>query len=92
VGFEWDATKAGASLRKHGIDFADAATAVEDPFALTMRDESRGDEERWITLAMDATGRVLVVIWTWRGTVIRLISARPATPMERRRYEESNEE
>ena len=66
----------------------DAATAVEDPFALTMPDESSEDEDRWITLGMAATGDLLVVVWTWRAEVVRLISARPAIPRERRQYEE----
>ena len=48
-------------------------------------------EERWITLGLDAFGRVLVVVYTWRGERLRLISARNATPRERRRYEDSNE-
>ena len=88
VGFEWDDRKAGANLRKHGVDFADAATALEDQSALTMRDESSAEEERWITLGMDALGRALAVIWTWRADSIRLISGRHATPRERRQYEE----
>src|ERR1035437_5447475 len=88
VGFEWDAGKAGTNLRKHRVDFADAATALEDPFALTMRDESSEDEDRWITLGMAATGDLLVVVWTWRAEVVRLIWARPAIPGERRQYEE----
>ena len=70
MGFEWDGIKASANLRKHDIDCADAATAVEDPFALTMPDESSANEERWVTLAMDATGRLVVVVWTWREEVV----------------------
>jgi uncharacterized DUF497 family protein len=88
VGFEWDSGKASKNLRKHQVDFADAATSVEDPLAFTMRDESSEDEERWITLGMAATGDLLVVVWTWRATVVRLISARTASPGERRQYEE----
>jgi uncharacterized DUF497 family protein len=88
AGFQWDAGKAGANFRKHRVDFADAATSVEDPFALTVRDESSEDEERWITLGMAATGDLLVVVWTWRASVVRLISASPASPRERRQYEE----
>jgi hypothetical protein len=56
-----------------------------------MRDPYPEDEERWITLGMDAFGRVLVVIYTWRGESVRLISARNATRRERRRYEERDE-
>jgi uncharacterized DUF497 family protein len=70
---------------------ADAVAALEDETALTMRDPFPEDEERWITLGLDAPGRVLVVVYTWRGERVRLISARHATPRERRRYEESNE-
>jgi uncharacterized protein len=90
VGFEWDAGKAGTNLRKHKVDFADAATAVEDPYALTLQDES-ADEERWVTLGMAATGELLVVVWTWRGAVVRLISARRAIARERRQYEAQHE-
>ena len=88
MAFEWDAGKASVNLRKHRVDFADAATSVEDPFALTTRDESSEGEERWITLGMAATGDLLVVVWTWRVTIVRLISARPASRDERRQYEE----
>ena len=88
MGFEWDAGKASVNIRKHCVDFADAATSVEDPFALTTRDEPSENEERWITPGMAATGDLLVVVWTWRATVVRLISARTASPGERRQYEE----
>jgi uncharacterized DUF497 family protein len=87
VSFQWNAAKANANLRKHGVDFADAATALEDESALTVGDASSADEERWITLGMDALGRLPVVVYTWRGGQIRLISARQATPREWRQYE-----
>ena len=67
MSFEWNAAKAKENLRKHGIDFADAATALEDESALTMRDTFSAEEKRWITLGMDALGRLLVVVYTWRG-------------------------
>jgi uncharacterized protein (DUF4415 family) len=51
-------------------------------------DESSNDEARWITLGMTAAGDLLVVVWTWRAEVMRLISARPASPRECRQYEE----
>jgi uncharacterized DUF497 family protein len=86
VEFEWDSTKAASNLRKHGVDFADAATVLHDDHAITVRDESLG-EERFVTMGMDALGRVLVVADTWRGACARLISARRATPRERREYE-----
>jgi uncharacterized protein len=85
---EWDHQKARMNLRKHGVFFADAVTALEDTRALTERDTSSEQEERWVTMGMDALGRILVVIYTWRGETVRLISARTATKRERRIYEE----
>ena len=72
----WDGRKAAANLIKHGIDFADA----------TVRDQLSGDEARYITLGMDARGRVLVVVHAWHEDTVRLFSARPATARERRQY------
>jgi uncharacterized DUF497 family protein len=88
VGYEWDPAKGGANFAKHGIRFADAATALEDDYALTMRDPFSGDEERWVTVGMDAIGRVLVIVYAWRGENARLISARLATSREIEQYEE----
>jgi len=86
VDFEWDPAKASANLRKHGVRFADAVSVLEDDLALTIRDAYSDDEDRWITLGMDALGRVLVVVYTWQPEAIRIISARVATPSERRDY------
>jgi hypothetical protein len=57
-----------------------------DELAVTIRDDAI-EEERFITLGMDALARVLVVVYTWRGDRIRMISARKATRRERHRYE-----
>lgn len=86
VEVEWDPAKARFNLQKHGVDFADAATALHDEMAITIPDADP-DEQRFVTLATDALGRVLVIAYTWRGPRIRLISARPATRKERRQYE-----
>ena len=88
---EWDPQKARLNARKHGVQFADAVAVLEDEHALTMRDPSVHEEERRITLGLDALGRLLVVVYTWRGERVRLISGRKATASERRRYEESHE-
>jgi uncharacterized DUF497 family protein len=69
-----------------GIRFADAVFALEDDDAVTIRDAEE-QEERWVTVGLDAVGRVLVVVYTWRERRIRLISARAATANERQRYE-----
>lgn len=86
MALRWDPAKAASNIAKHGIDFADAGLALYDDLAITIQDDSEG-EQRFVTLAADPAGRVLVVVYTWRDEVVRLISARPATPAERRRYE-----
>jgi uncharacterized DUF497 family protein len=87
VEFEWDPGKAARNLLKHGVDFADAVPVFEDDLALTLRDPDSQTEERFITMGHDPYGRLLVVVYTWRGEHIRLISARKATGAERRRFE-----
>lgn len=87
--FEWDPRKAAANARKHGIQFADAVAVLEDDRAITLREDSAG-EERWVAIGMDALARVLTVVYTWRGNAVRIISARPATPIEIRQYLENS--
>ena len=84
--FEWDRQKAASNLKKHRIDFADAATVFYDDMAVTIRDDVP-EEERFVTLGMDALGRMLVVVYTWRGNRIRIVSARKTTPGEHDHYE-----
>ena len=86
VGFEWNERKARANLRKHRIDFADAATVFEDDQAVTVAEDDP-EEQRYVTIGMDALARVLVVVYTMRGERIRIISARRATRRERAEYE-----
>lgn len=87
VSYEWDPRKVASNLRKHKVDFADAAAVFEDEFALTIDDDDP-EEKRFVTIGMDALGRILVVVYTWRSDNIRIISARTAGPDERRQYEE----
>ena len=87
MSYEWDFKKAASNLRKHGVDFADAVIALEDEMALTL-DDNYPNEQRFITIGIDALGRVLVVVYTFRREKIRIISARAATPRERRQYTE----
>ncbi len=84
---EWDSRKAASNIKKHGIDFADAATVLHDEMALTVPDD-RSDEDRHVTIGADALDRILVVVYTLRNSRPRLISARKAAPNERRQYEE----
>lgn len=85
VDVEWDSNKARANLQKHGVDFSDAATVLHDELALTLLTDFTL-EERYATLGADALGRILVVIYAYRGDNIRLISARKATARERAGY------
>lgn len=86
--FEWDEQKAISNLRKHGVEFADAVSAVgDDPLALTIPDKS-GEEDRFVTIGTDLFGRTLLVVYIWRGNRVRIISARKATRRERQAYEE----
>ncbi|MCY7369001.1 MAG: BrnT family toxin [Chamaesiphon sp.] len=87
MAYQWDKNKAATNLRKHSIDFADAVAVFSDDLAISTSDE-RFEEERFITIGLDALNRLLVVIYTWRGEEIRIISARFATRQERRQYEE----
>lgn len=89
VGFEWDeAGKAGINFRKHGVRMPEAIPVFDDPYAITITDdESDPDERRFVTLGVGALGRLLVVVYTWRGENIRIISARPAEAHEFDQYE-----
>ena len=85
VEFEWDRRKAISNLKRHGVNFADAVTVLEDERAITITDDFP-HKERFITIGMDSFDQILVVVYTWRGTRIRIISARKATANEIRHY------
>jgi len=89
VDYEWDPAKAIANARKHGVDFADAVIALSDASAVTIPDPDSEDEERFVSLGMDPSSRVLVTVFTYRGDGIRIISSRKASKGERRQYEDS---
>ena len=85
VGFEWDQeNKAGINFRRHGVYMPEVIPVFDDPYAITTADdESDPNERRFVTLRIGAAGRLLVVVYTWRGEDIRIISARPAEPHKR---------
>ena len=93
--FEWDEIKAAANLRKHGVSFELACTVFNDPRLLTAADlEHSGTEERWFSIGSASNGAMLSVVYLWSEsdpatTKIRLVSARKATQMEIRHYQES---
>ncbi len=91
--FEWDPSKARQNLRKHRVSFERAATVFVDANQVSVHDEEHdADEERYITLGIDSTGIMLVVVHTFRQTSpsesnIRIISARKATKAEIKQHE-----
>jgi uncharacterized DUF497 family protein len=90
VTFTWDPVKAAANLKKHGVDFREAATVFDDPWSVAFPDVDHSlGERRFLIVGASALGRILVVAYTEVGaTVIRIISARLATSHERKFYEE----
>jgi len=86
--FEWDSRKATENARKHNVTLDEASTVFGDPLALLMPDPDHSQgEERYLLLGMSTRRRLLVVGFAERPPRTRLISARRATPRERRRYE-----
>jgi uncharacterized DUF497 family protein len=85
--YQWDPKKAEINFKKHGIDFADAVGVFEDEWSLTIKEQIAEGEQRFMTIGMDFLGHEIVVVYTYRGEDIRLISARPATRAERNVYE-----
>lgn len=100
--FEWHEIKARTNLRKHAVDFTDAARALSDPEHLIYhvdRIQDHPQEERWFTLASDPMDRNLIyaIVWTERiddppdeTSITRIISARLATPREGKDYAQRN--
>jgi uncharacterized DUF497 family protein len=85
IAFEWDATKAKANVRKHGVAFEEARSVFYDEFAIQFFDEEHStSEERFLLLGMSTAARLLLVCHCERaaGDIIRIISARRATPRE----------
>ncbi len=90
----WDPEKAKRNLAKHGVAFAEGATVLLDPLAVTIFDEEHSrTEDRWITVGHSRNGSLLVVVHTWEDleanrAAARIISARPATAKETEDYQE----
>jgi uncharacterized DUF497 family protein len=89
VRFEWNAQKAAANLRKHGVSFDEAASVFFNPLSVTGDDPDHSiDERRFVTFGMSSSGQLLVVAHTVHDETVRIITARPATRAERGLYEE----
>ena len=89
--FEWDNRKAEENLKRHSVSFEEASTVFSDFLSLTIPNPLHSEEEeRLVIIGYSETQRLLVIVHTERGDVIRIISARQATTYERITYEESN--
>ena len=83
----WDPEKAKTNFRKHRIRFSDADFVFYDPMALVIEEQLVDGEQRFVSVGTDSIGRILVVVYSYRNDSIRIISARKATPRERKVYE-----
>jgi uncharacterized protein len=87
--FDWDNNKAKSNILKHGITFDEAITVFADPYLLFTEDFNHsGQEEREWAIGEAENGSIIVVVFTMRGEQIRIISARKATKVECKSYEE----
>lgn len=87
--FEWDEAKARSNLAKHGVSFEEATTVFGDPLSVTIRNPTHSQEEdRFVTVGASSRFGTIIIVHTDRRDAVRIISARPATARERRRYEE----
>lgn len=94
--FEWDAHKARINLKKHRVSFEEAKTVFNDPLLLTYPDDLHSEiEQRYLSLGYSSQQRLLLVVHTEQETeeslLIRIISSRKATSMERKAYETPDE-
>lgn len=87
--FEWDPKKAAANEQKHGVTFEEATEVFADDYSSTVADpDHSAEEERSLIFGVTTSGRYLVVSFTDRDDRIRIVNARPMTPIERRAYEQ----
>ena len=87
--FQWELRKASANLKKHGVSFEEAKSVFYDESAKLISDPDHSeDEDRFILLGVSHSLRVILVCHCYRseGNVIRIISARKATPKESKAY------
>ena len=87
IAFEWHIEKAAANQTKHGVDFETACQAFFDPFFLILDADLHSGERRQAVIGLTTAWRLLFVVFLERLDEIRVISARPATRLERCLYE-----
>ena len=84
--FEWDENKNRENQRKHGISFERAARIFDEPRRIEKVDDRWDYGEERIAALGRSEGKILYVVYTWRGNARRIISARRAMKDERRAY------
>jgi uncharacterized DUF497 family protein len=90
--FEWDDEKAASNLVKHGVSFAEAATIFRDRLGILRSDQAHSnEEERFLLIGVSERRKIIIVVYVMRRDRYRIVSARPATPKERRNYARSIE-
>lgn len=93
--FSWDETKNQSNQRKHGLSFELAKRVFDDPFHISRQDRDEDGELRWQTIGMVGDVVLILVAHTMHQTTtgeehIRIISARRATKLERKIYEQGS--
>ena len=88
IHFEWNSQKASANLQKHGVSFESACEVFLDPFVRLVDEEVVNDEVREAVIGMTVDWHLVYVVFLFRNEVVRIISARLVTKVERQRYEE----
>ncbi len=83
----WDYVKAKSNRLKHRIFFSEVEPVFYDPRAISFEDTDSKSEARYVVIGLDSLGRIVVVVYTYRNTTIRLISARKASKAEQKVYE-----
>ncbi|AFZ60435.1 BrnT family toxin [Anabaena cylindrica FACHB-243] len=87
--FEWDTKKAESNLSKHGVSFTEAQTVFDDPLYVDFYDPDHSEtEHRYIIIGESSNNRILLVSYTEREDIIRIISARQVTKQELKAYQE----
>jgi hypothetical protein len=90
--FEWDSEKSRRNEAIHGVTFSEAASVFYDYLSITVFDAQHStlEEQRFITIGESAQMNILIVVHCDRGDKIRIVSARKANRIEKRKYEEGN--
>lgn len=89
MGYDWDPAKNASNRRKHGISFQQAVAVFDDPARVGWKCSDPGDDEERFKVIDRYGWKMVCVVYTMRGEVVRLISARKANQDERRTYGQS---